>query len=154
MRWIGRVALVVLYLACATPRLPEPYGVAGARFKGPLGLCLPQALRSASIVRYKGELAPGTPSTLQAQHFWLYGHYNDAGPRIVDAIAAERHCRDGTYYLFVNVLLSGYAADADPDRILPMLDQVVVQVTTACKAEAIEIEGSHLERSPEGKCAG
>ena len=141
-------------LGCAAPRLADHWAVGGARFARPLGPCLGEALRSADFLRYNKEVASKSVTTLQVHWFWLYGHYNDAGPRIVDAAAIERACPDGTSYLDVSAELAGSIADANPERIVPQIDAVVERAVLMCNSEVRSRDRARLEHQPRKDCAG
>jgi hypothetical protein len=125
-----------------------------ARLERPLGPCLAEALRSADFVRYNEPIASKSPTTLQVHYFWLYGHYNDAGRRIVSAAARESRCPDGTSYLDVSVELAGAIADANPARIVPQVDAVVERVVRMCNSEVRSRDPAHLEHGPGKICIG
>lgn len=118
-----------------------------------MGSCLERAIRTAPDIRYNGERQPLARQTTQLHDFWMYGHYNDAGPRIVSAQVLERSCPDGKYYLEVSVNLSGSVADADPIRFTGLVDDVVDHLSATCHPDVIERDAAHQQRTPKGRCA-
>jgi len=151
-RWIS-AALVLVAAGSATPRLSEPWIVGGLVLNQRLESCLETSLRSAQGIRYNGQRKPLATQTIQLFDFWMYGHYNDSGPRIVSAQALERVCPDGAYYLEVSVNLSGSIGDADPARFIALVDDLLGHISSTCHAGIVEVDGARQERSPKGRCA-